>query len=116
MSHIATIKKTILFLFFTCMSINIIFVGVAKSKDVPDCKAITRAVEVENGLPKYILSSISVVEAGRISDDGTIKPWPWALNHAGKSLFFESKMDNGRIMKELKELQEGVKNVSHRVG
>lgn len=23
-------------------------------------------------------------------------------------------MDNGRIMKELKELQEGVKNVSHR--
>jgi len=25
-------------------------------------------------------------------------------------------MDNGRIMKELKELQEGVKNVSHRVG
>ena len=24
-------------------------------------------------------------------------------------------MDNGRIMKELKELQEGVKNVSHKV-
>ena len=25
-------------------------------------------------------------------------------------------MDNGRIMKELKELQEGVKNLSHKVG
>ena len=99
------------------MSINIIFVGVAKSKDVPDCKAITRAVEVENGLPKYILSSISVVEAGRISDDGTIKPWPWALNHAGKSLFFESKMEaleylNKNITKDFRNIDVGCMQIN----
>ena len=55
------------------------------------CNEIAQEVEYERGLPANILRSIAFVEAGRRQPDGTVEPWPWSLNHAGRSLFFESK-------------------------
>ena len=55
------------------------------------CNELARKIEVEYNLPTNILASIAVVEAGRRQHDGSIKPWPWSLNHAGKSLFFDNK-------------------------
>tara|TARA_A100001011_G_C14240145_1_gene812864 strand:+ start:561 stop:1382 length:822 start_codon:yes stop_codon:yes gene_type:complete len=57
------------------------------------CDEIARKVELEYNLPTNILASIAIVEAGRRQHDGSIKPWPWSLNHAGKSLFFDKKTD-----------------------
>ena len=57
------------------------------------CDEIARKVELKQNLPKNILTSIAFVEAGRKHDDGSVQPWPWSLNHAGKSLFFEKKFD-----------------------
>lgn len=56
------------------------------------CDEIARNVEIESGLPQNILTSISLVEAGRRYNDGTVSSWPWSLNHAGKSLFFDDKL------------------------
>ena len=63
----------------------------SSANNLPDCEELARKVELETGLPKNILVSISIVEAGRYMEDGTKIAWPWALNHAGKSLFFESR-------------------------
>ena len=62
------------------------------------CDKIARQVERQTGLPKNILTSIALVEAGRRDRDGTLKPWPWSLNHAGKSLFFDNKFDALRYL------------------
>ena len=55
------------------------------------CEKIAHQVEIKNKLPKNILSSISLVEAGRKHKDGIVESWPWSLNHAGKSVFFDNK-------------------------
>ncbi len=57
----------------------------------PNCEEIASVIEKEANLPKYLLSSISRVEAGRKLSNGETRGWPWTLNHAGKGLFFDDK-------------------------
>ncbi len=65
--------------------------SVAYSNVVPNCKELAKAIEIEKRLPENILTSISMVESGRLLDDGSMFAWPWSLNHAGKSVFFDTK-------------------------
>ena len=73
------------------------------------CDKIARQVELERSLPSDILTSIALVEAGRRQKDGSIKSWPWSLNHAGKSLFFENKFEAINYLK--KNIKPSFKNI-----
>jgi len=54
------------------------------------CETHTRAVETSYGLPAGLLTAIARVETGRIQQDGSLRAWPWTINHDGKGLFFDS--------------------------
>ena len=73
------------------------------------CDKIARKVEQIDNLPENILTSIALVEAGRINRDGSKNPWPWSLNHAGKSLFFNNKEDAINYLK--KHVSPDFKNI-----
>lgn len=85
-------KKIIIF-FATLVTISILLFHPSFAGDREKCNEIARQVEFKNGLPKNILASIALVEAGRRYSDGSVSPWPWSLNHAGKSLFFNHKIE-----------------------
>jgi hypothetical protein len=83
------------------------------------CDKIARQVEVERELPQNILTSISLVEAGRRYDDGKVSAWPWSLNHAGKSLFFDTKLKaeeylKGNINNTFKNIDVGCMQINVR--
>lgn len=83
------------------------------------CEQIGREVEVKHKLPKHILTSISLVEAGRRHNDGSVKSWPWSLNHAGKSVFFERKAQaldylEKNITSEFKNIDVGCMQINVR--
>ena len=84
-------KKTLKNILLSLILLSIVWIHPSFSNDRLVCTEIAREVELQNGLPDSILTSISFVEAGRKFRDGSVKPWPWSLNHAGKSIFFESK-------------------------
>ena len=64
------------------------------------CEEIAHEVETSNKLPKNILASISLIESGRKDEAGLVKPWPWSLNHAGKSVFFSSRAETLQYLKK----------------
>ncbi len=75
----------------------------------PNCEEIASAIEQEANLPKHLLSSISRVEAGRKLSNGKVRGWPWTLNHAGKGLFFESKEEALKYLKQA--VSSGSRNI-----
>ena len=83
------------------------------------CEEIAREVEIKNKLPRNILTSISLVEAGRKHIDGSVKSWPWSLNHSGKSAFFENKAEaldylKKNITSEFKNIDVGCMQINVR--
>ena len=60
---------------------------------MPDCEWLANRMESQLALPAGLLASIAEVEAGRKQADGSMKAWPWTINHAGRGLFFESEKD-----------------------
>lgn len=57
---------------------------------VPDCEALATRIGQEAGLPRHLLPAIARIESGNTLN-GSRKAWPWAINHAGKSLYFETQ-------------------------
>ena len=55
------------------------------------CLAEARRAEVQHGIPRGLLQSITRVEAGRKTVTSEYMPWPWTLNDQGKGLFFDTK-------------------------
>ena len=113
--------------FVTCKNISGILVALflltpycfkpTFGQDQEICDKIAREVELRRNLPKNILTSIALVEAGRKHIDGSVKPWPWSLNHAGKSLFFEKKADalvylKNNISEEFKNIDVGCMQIN----
>jgi Transglycosylase SLT domain len=46
------------------------------------CRDAAFAAADHYGIPRDVLLAITLTETGR-SQDGTMQPWPWAINHAG---------------------------------
>lgn len=89
------------------------------ANDKSICDKIARDVEITNSLPRNILTSISLVEAGRKHEDGLVQSWPWSLNHAGKSLFFDEKAEaleylEKNITPEFKNIDVGCMQINVR--
>ncbi len=54
------------------------------------CENTIEIIELQTDIPKGLLLSIGKVEAIRKINNKYII-WPWTINHAGKSLFFDNK-------------------------
>lgn len=59
--------------------------------DAMICEAAIAATERANHLPPQILNAIAIVESGRLDRrSGAIRPWPWAINVAGRGAMFDT--------------------------
>ena len=63
------------------------FAAEIKSK----CEDVIRNIENITDIPSGLLLGIGKAESGRILKNNEIVIWPWTINHAGKSLFFDNK-------------------------
>lgn len=58
------------------------------------CRAAIVAAEQRHGLPRGLLTAISVVESGRRDEvTGERAPWPWTINAEGAGHYFDSKQE-----------------------
>ena len=55
------------------------------------CEELAKKLSKNSGLPDGLLGSIARVESGRINKNGVKRAWPWTLNLAGDSKFFDNK-------------------------
>ena len=55
------------------------------------CEDVIRNIENITDIPSGVLLGIGKAESGRILKNKEIVIWPWTINHAGKSLFFDNK-------------------------
>ena len=66
------------------------------------CENTIESVELQTDIPKGLLLGIGKAEAIRKINNKYII-WPWTINHAGKSLFFDTKKQmTNYVFKNLK--------------
>ena len=66
------------------------------------CENIIESIELQTDIPKGLLLGIGKAEAIRKINNKYII-WPWTINHAGKSLFFDTKKQmSNYVFKTLK--------------
>lgn len=75
------------------------------SGDSSACESAIAHVSRETGIPHNLLKAISLAETGR-AVKGRMKPWPWSINHEGRTLVFESHQKMMHHVKHL--LSQGV--------
>ena len=63
------------------------FAAEIKSK----CEDVIQNIENITDIPSGLLLGIGKAESGRILKNNETVIWPWTINHAGKSLFFDNK-------------------------
>ena len=76
-------------LFLICL---LIYFKPAYSSSTTDCFNFTEKYGKQFNIPDKLLTSISLVESG-IKRNNRFISWPWTLNVAGKSKFFDNKND-----------------------
>ena len=81
--------KTLTSLFLICL---FIYFKPAHSNSTTDCFNFTEKYGKQFNIPDKLLTSISLVESG-INKNNRFISWPWTLNVAGKSKFFDNKND-----------------------
>lgn len=80
--------------FFTFASIFLFLIKSAYSaypSNSKSCEIVIKNIENLTDIPENLLSSVGKAEAGRILENNKHVIWPWTVNHAGKSLFFDTK-------------------------
>ena len=51
-----------------------------------------RMIAAEHGIPQSVLFAVALTESGKqTGQTGTLRPWPWTLNVAGRGYFFDSR-------------------------
>ena len=83
--------------------------SLASSEIKNRCENIINKIESLTDIPKGLLLGIGKTEAGRVSAKKELIVWPWTVNHAGKSLFFDNKKQMSNYV--LKHLLKGDKNL-----
>tara|TARA_B100000073_G_scaffold330693_1_gene319382 strand:+ start:52 stop:672 length:621 start_codon:yes stop_codon:yes gene_type:complete len=76
-------------LFLVCL---LIYFKPAYSDSLTNCLNFTEKYGKQFNIPDKLLTSISLVESG-IKKNNNFVSWPWTLNVAGKSMFFDNKDD-----------------------
>jgi len=74
------------------------------------CERATVSAEMAQRLPRAVLFSVSMVESGRFNKTTRkTRPWPWTINAAGQSYYFNSKSDAVAATRHL--LKQGVRSI-----
>ena len=88
--------------FFCYLKLSFVFLFCctnAYSKENPEtCENVIKKIESYTDLPKGLLTAIGKVEAGRFLQYNNHVVWPWTVNHAGESLFFDTKRQMERYI------------------
>ena len=67
------------------------------------CEKTIKSIELQTDIPKGLLLGIGKAEAIRKINNKYII-WPWTINHAGKSMFFDTKKQMSKyVFKNLKK-------------
>lgn len=82
-------QKSFLFLGFVCWIAQLFPSLAATDQSHTICDAAAQQAAQNSGVPLSVLMSIARVETGT-SFAGTLTPWPWAANMAGKGYFFQT--------------------------
>jgi len=90
----------------------LLFIPVRDARAVNDrdvCFQKTTEYERREQIRPYILSTIAMVESGKIDNESALGmyPWPWTVMADGKGRFFNSKAE---AVAEVKRLQQSGKN------
>ena len=83
-------------LFLACL---LIFFKPVYSNSLTKCLNFTEKYGKQFNIPDKLLTSISLVESG-IKKNNNFVSWPWTLNVAGKSMFFDNKDDALSFLKK----------------
>ena len=74
------------------------------------CKSHTTLAEKKFGIPKHLLTAISMAESGRWNKlQKENIAWPWTITSSGKGRFYNTKADALAEVKAL--LSQGIKNI-----
>lgn len=83
--------------------------GLAARTPSDDCLVAISSAARQTGVPETILRAVSLTETGRRDESGTLRPWPWAINDAGESLWFSGKDEAVAFLQSA--LAEGRRNL-----
>lgn len=74
------------------------------------CERAAIAIETTHKMPRALLVSVSMAEAGRFDPkSGKARPWPWTINAEGQSFYFDSKKEAVAATQRL--LKAGVRSI-----
>ena len=82
-------KSLFIFISFFLFIIKDTYASTQKKNE--SCEKVIETIEDLTDIPKNLLLSIGKSESGRILKNNKHVIWPWTVNHAGKSLFFDTK-------------------------
>ena len=82
-------KSFLIFISFFLLIIKDTYAATPKKNK--SCEKVIETIEDLTDIPKNLLLSIGKSESGRILKNNKHVIWPWTVNHAGKSLFFDTK-------------------------
>ncbi len=96
-------------LFFTLLLILFAGNDVFAASDQDVCFRKTAEYERKEQIRPYILSTIAMVESGKVDDKSVLGmyPWPWTVMADGKGRFFNTKAE---AVAEVKKLRQSGKN------
>ena len=89
------------------MILNCTFVNANENLDT--CDNTIKKIETQTDIPNGLLHAIGKVESGRFLNNNNHVIWPWTVNHAGKSLFFNTKRQMEKYV--LKNVMENDHNI-----
>ena len=73
-----------IFVIFNCSLVH-------AKQNFDTCDNTIKRIETQIDIPNGLLRAIGKVESGRFLNKNNHVIWPWTVNHAGKSLFFNTK-------------------------
>lgn len=99
-----------------CLMMAAVGLTAASAKDGPPpydwyaCEDEARRLELQEQIPKLLLTAVTYTETGRRGPQGQrIMSWPWTLHAEGKSLHFRTKEDAVKAVRAL--MDRGVRNI-----
>ena len=104
MTFLQQIKYSVIsiFVIFNCTFVN-------ANENFDTCDNTIKKIETQTDIPNGLLHAIGKVESGRFLNNNNHVIWPWTVNHAGKSLFFNTKRQMEKYV--LKNVMENDHNI-----
>lgn len=72
------------------------------------CAVHARVAEQASGIPEGLLGAVTLAESGRALHR-SVKAWPWTVQTGGRSLYFDTRQDAVRTVRQL--IRQGVRNI-----